>query len=459
MVVGVLANLPTLPRLMSGGNVLVGRTACVAALILLAACFQNSSFDPTQGLAAPLTSDVIPLGSKGSYSVVFQGVLFRIPSGTLLGEVRIGNRVVDEMRWTRAESQTTEFNVGITDRLRERGYLMKDRSDAIFHPRRAVKTRYEMAAVLHRVEVDFEYKRSARPDAVGEGVGMATVRVEVQLHDAVLKETVYSKSFVGHGKDEGRKPTPIVPAVVDAVAQVATDPDFVKLVSKDMYTAHGTEGTREVAVVTACSPDDSISLPADLPEVLESVVEIQIGRSIGSGVIVSPDGYLLTAAHVIGDAKEAWVRTTRGPQLPATLIRSSSRLDVALLRVEGREHSCSAVRSIESDLELGRGVFGINISLGDRGTPTVTRGVVSGYADLQNRHLIQTDVAANPGSSGGPLIDDAGRVVGITVEKIVREGFEGLVFAVPTPIALDELGIEFRDDGLDRLLEDPQPPN
>ena len=438
---------------------MAGRAIWIVTFVLLAACAQNRSADPAQGLAASPTREVIPLGSQGSHSIVFQGVLFRIPSGTLLGEVRIGNRVSDEMRWTRTKSQTTEFNVGITDRLRELGYQMKDASDAIFHPRRAIKTRYEMAAVLHSVELDFEYKRSARPGEAREGVGDATVRVEVQRHDAVLKETVYTKSFVGYGEDKGRKPTPIVLAVVDAIAQVATDPDFVKLVSKNLNDADGTDGTTEVAVVTACSPEGSISLPRDLAQVLESVVEIQIGRSIGSGVIISPDGYLLTAAHVIGDAEEAWVRTTRGPQLPATLIRSSSRLDVALLRVEGREHSCSAVRGIETDLELGIGVFGINISVGDPGTPTVTRGVVSGYADLENRRLIQTDVAANPGSSGGPLIDDAGHVVGITVEKIVGVGFEGVVFAVPVPIALEELGIEFREVGGDRLFEDPRPPN
>lgn len=435
------------------------RTAWVAAFMLLVACSQNGPVGPAHGSAGVPAREVIPIGSKGSHSILFQGVLFRIPSGTLLGEVRIGNRVTDEMRWTRAKSQTTEFNVGVTDRLRELGYQMKDASDAIFHPRRAVKTRYEMAAVLHSVELDFEYKRSARPGEVRQGVGDAKVRVEVQLHDAVLKETVYTNSFVGYGKDTGRKPTPIVPAVIDAIAQVATDPDFVELASKDLNDAKGREHTAEIAVVTACSPDDSISLPADLPRVLESVVEIQIGRSIGSGVIVSPDGYLLTAAHVIGDAEEAWVRTTRGPQLPATLIRSSSRLDVALLRVEGREHSCSAVRGTESDLALGRGVFGINISVGDPGTPTVTRGVVSGYADLQSRRLIQTDVAANPGSSGGPLIDDVGRVVGITVEKIVGDGFEGVVFAVPAPTVLDELGIEFREADGDRLFEAARPTN
>jgi S1-C subfamily serine protease len=444
---------------MRGGNLLADRTAWVAAFILFVACSQNGPVDPTHGTAAPPAREVISLSSEGSHSILFQGVLFRIPSGALLGEVRIGNRVTDEMRWTRAKSQTIEFNVGITDRLRELGYQMKDASDAIFHPRRAVKARYEMAAVLHSVELDFEYERFARPGEVREGVGNARVRVEVQLHDAVLKETVYTKRFTGYGEDKGRKPTPIVPAVIDAVAQVATDPDFVELASKGLNDADDREDATEVSIVTACSADDSISLPTDLPRVLESVVEIQIGRSIGSGVIVSPDGYLLTAAHVVGDAENAWVRTTRGPQLPATLIRSSPRLDVALLRVEGREHSCSSIRGTESDLELGRGVFGINISVGDPGTPTVTRGVVSGYADLRNRRLIQTDVAANPGSSGGPLIDDAGRVVGITVEKIVGEGFEGVVFAVPAPTALDELGIEFRRAGDDRSLEKTLPAN
>jgi S1-C subfamily serine protease len=418
------------------------RVLVCIGLIAFAGCSQNHPIAPAE--SKPAVRQPLPLGKGGTQSIVFQRVLYRIPSGTLLGEVRRGRKVIDELRWTQAKAQTAEFNVGVTDRLRSLGFQMKDVSDALFDPGSAVKTRYEMAAVLHDVDLDYEYERAGPVGEARNGIGTAVVRLEVQLHDAVRKETVYTRKFVGRGQDSGRKPTPIVLAVVDAIAKVAYDEDFVGIVSKDAVDVPFGESGEEVAVVAACVAERSISLPEDLPRILDSVVEIQIGRAIGSGVIVSPDGYLLTAAHVVEGAEQAWVRTTRGPQLPARLIRTSSRFDVALLRIEGRGHACSSVRDAPSDLELGRGVFGINISVGDGGSPTVSRGVVSGYAEWDDRRLIQTDAAANPGSSGGPLIDDEGHVVGITVEKIVGEGFEGLGFAVPADQALSELGVEFR---------------
>jgi S1-C subfamily serine protease len=421
------------------------RTLWIAVFVLFAvlvSCAQKSAdiVPPSSPRPPP-----IPLPADGTHSILFQSVHFRIPSGSVLGEVREGRRVIDEMRWSRPRGKTAEFDVGVTDRLRELGFQMKDATDSLFGPMSGARVRFEMAAILHDAELDFQYQRTTNPNRRPEGVGLADVQVEVQLHDMLEKETVYTKEFSGHGEDHGQKPSPIVRAVIDAIAQVASDPEFVKIVSKGEGDPDDPADAANVSRVAACEPRRDRSLPADLPQVMESVVEIEIGRVHGSGVMISPEGYVITAAHIVGSASDVWVRFPVGPQLPATVVRSRPRHDIALLRVEGRGHACSPVRESTSDLEIGNGLFGINLAVGEAGTQTVSRGVVSGYSEWDDRRFIQTDATANPGASGGPLLDDNGEVVGITVNKIVREGFEGIGFAVPSAVALEELGIEFQE--------------
>jgi S1-C subfamily serine protease len=192
-------------------------------------------------------------------------------------------------------------------------------------------------------------------------------------------------------------------------------------------------------------PNDR-DLPGDLPATLEAVVEIRAGSVRGSGVIVSPDGWIVTAAHVVLDAPEVWVRLRSGLQLPATLHDANAEVDLALLRVPGRSHPCAPVRAAEGALDLGSDVFAVNVAIGDDRAPTVTRGVVSGFPVRDGRRFIQTDASLNPGSSGGPLLAPDGSIAGITVSKMVGVGLEGLGLAVPAAEAIERLEIELALD-------------
>ena len=198
--------------------------------------------------------------------------------------------------------------------------------------------------------------------------------------------------------------------------------------------------------LTTCPGDESVSLPRDLPKILDSVIEIQVGSSMGTGVIVSPDGWIVTAAHVVDDAVEIWVRFPNGAQVPATLHKSDPEFDVALLRIVGRDYPCSRIRTATHDLELGRDVFAVNLALGENRNPTVTRGVVSGYPEQQGKRFIQTDASVNPGSSGGPLFASDGTIAGITVGKIMGVGIEGLGFALPIREVVHHLSVHIQDD-------------
>jgi serine protease Do len=414
---------------------------CLSLPLSLTACGPNQGPSKEAVVQRPLP---IPLGDAGSHAMSFQKVVFRISSGTLLGEARTRGKVFDEIRWSRSSGASTEFNVAVTDAFRTLGYDMRDSADALFEPGGTVKVRYELAAILHSTELDFEYKYDSRRYRIGEGIGRADVRVEVRLRDVIQDKTVFSRSFEGHGEDTGLEPNPIAKAVVDAITQSTSDSAFVELVAKrpGMGGPDDSEQTR----VVVCVPKAEMLLPGGLSDVLKSVVEVQVGGTIGAGVLISPDGWILTAHHVVSGATEIWVRLNNGIQLPARLHQDHPFSDVSLIKLEGRNYPCAPPRRTDEELSPGSEVFAINIAVGDGTKPTVSRGVVAGYAEDEGQLFIQTDASINAGSSGGPLFSPSGRVAGVTVAKMVGFGVEGLGFAVPVDDAIRNLSIHLQSN-------------
>ena len=157
----------------------------------------------------------------------------------------------------------------------------------------------------------------------------------------------------------------------------------------------------------------------------------------GSGFIVSPDGYILTNAHVVADADEVTVRTTDRREYTAKVVGLDKRTDVAVIKIEGKD--LPVVRLGDpSKLRPGEWVLAI-------GSPftfenSVTAGIVSATGrSMPGEDLvpfIQTDVAVNPGNSGGPLFNLNGEVVGINSQIYSRSGgYMGLSFAIPIDVA------------------------
>jgi serine protease Do len=171
-------------------------------------------------------------------------------------------------------------------------------------------------------------------------------------------------------------------------------------------------------------------------------------QSLGSGFIISPDGYVLTNNHVIADADSIIVRLSDRSELKAKLVGTDPRSDVALLKIEGK--NLPTVKLGDSDkLKVGEWVLAIGSPFGF--DHSVTKGIVSAKGrTLPNDAyvpFIQTDVAINPGNSGGPLFNMNGEVVGINSQIFTRSGgFMGLSFAIPIDVALD-VSNQLKKDG------------
>jgi serine protease Do len=232
-----------------------------------------------------------------------------------------------------------------------------------------------------------------------------------------------------------------------AVAQTQVLPDFTRLVDD--------QGNAVVNISTTQAPRRTSALPQvpgmedeEIQEFFRRFIPRQQpgpgpgrpeSRSLGSGFIISGDGYILTNAHVVDGADEINVKFTDKREFKAKVIGADRRTDVALIKIDGS--SLPTVRFGDpSKLKVGEWVVAIGSPFGFENT--VTAGIVSakGRSLPQENFVpfIQTDVAINPGNSGGPLFNMRGEVIGINSQIYSRTGgFMGLSFAIPIDVALD----------------------
>ncbi len=243
-------------------------------------------------------------------------------------------------------------------------------------------------------------------------------------------------------------------AVLSLTAQAQNKglPDFTELVEKqgaavvNISTTQVIRGANRGVQPFPFAEDDPMSdffrrfIPRQ-PGVLgaPSVPRDFESRSLGSGFIVSNDGFILTNAHVVDSADEILVRLTDKREYKAKVIGADKRTDVALIKIEATALPVVRV-GYPNDLKVGEWVVAIGSPFGFDNS--VTAGIVSakGRSLPQENFVpfIQTDVAVNPGNSGGPLFNMQGEVVGINSQIYSRSGgFMGISFAIPIDVAMD----------------------
>ena len=221
-------------------------------------------------------------------------------------------------------------------------------------------------------------------------------------------------------------------------------------------TAASTPAANGRTVTTIDSTDDITTVVAAARESVVTITADGVASSrfspfavptsgVGSGVILTSDGYILTNRHVVENSQTLTVALSDGRALDAKIVKISATTDLALIKVAATGLHAASIGD-STAIRVGQTAIAIGSPLGTY-TETVTRGIVSGLdreitvTDEASRSqktlsgLIQTDAAINPGNSGGPLLDIGGTVVGINTA--VATSAEGLGFAIPIAAARD----------------------
>jgi S1-C subfamily serine protease len=181
---------------------------------------------------------------------------------------------------------------------------------------------------------------------------------------------------------------------------------------------------RTVERVASVAVRDRVSLVA---ESMKATLTVRHARGSGSGFVISSDGLMVTNAHVIEGANRLVAQTTEGDEYLLTVVATDSARDLALLKMAGWAGPFLELGDSEN-ISAGEEVLALGSPLGLEGT--ATRGIVSAKRRIDGISVIQIDAAINPGSSGGPLLEAGGRVIGVTSWKISSQRTESIGFAV-----------------------------
>jgi S1-C subfamily serine protease len=320
-----------------------------------------------------------------------------------------------------------KFTLSVLETLRKAGYNVVGAENVLF----AVDKSSEARLLLGGTIIDVTRHRN-----LPGNVDLCDVAVRWELFDKVAEQVVYKRLTrfrIIVGKNKPVTEIDLNRLVTGALASLLASPRFVD-------AAKLTPGT-EIAASAPASYRPCSAVPRSLPTDIDAVIaaSASIPAGGGAGVFVSPDGVLLTAAHVVAGLDEVAVKLRDGRSLPGRVVRRDPERDVAIVRVAGAPESCVAIAAAWP--AIGDELFAIGAPTGEELAFSVSRGIASGAPIVEGRKLIQTDASISPGNSGGPLLDAKGRLVGIVAAKRVGVAVEGIAFAVHADTALAWLGL------------------
>jgi serine protease Do len=270
----------------------------------------------------------------------------------------------------------------------------------------------------------------------------ATMTVEWQVFDPVRREVIGRIETTAGAEDNKRSKDGLALIVVAAFRQNASS-----LMGNDEFrriVAVRKDAPREAKTGKDKNPiflmlEKNTKTP--LSEAQGSVVTVTTADGHGSGFLISPDGYLITNQHVVGASTTVRIRWSDGFEDTGEVIRSDKRRDVALIKAGA--HSRQPLNLRMNAIHTGDTVFAIGTPLKKQFQGTLTRGVVSSFRLIDGLNFLQSDAVVNPGNSGGPLIDENGQVVAITVSVYRPDDTPtGINFFIPIGDALDFLNLK-----------------
>jgi len=382
----------------------------------------------------------VPVTEQQFDEVGFAGLLSSISPGTTIGAHHDGIAQIPHFSYRWGENYWIRpddgFGAKATTLLRRAGYRALGDPESVFEPDSERKARVQLAAKVTGVA-----HNTFAPLAGGFGELLLTI--EWQLYDTVDRSLRLKETTTGYAKSKFGSSGLVLDAFGVALNNLLARPTFAAAMRRRNTTDESIwSRTAQTISIRKCPANPSTELPRDFDIAMRAVVRIQCGLLTGSGAVVSPDGFVLTVAHLVSGAMRCQVYFRSGLSLEAEVLRADPPQDVAVIRIPGSGHACLPCDA--SPPELGVEIYAI-------GNPltyefSVTKGVVSATRTVDGREFVQTDASVNEGSSGGPIVDHRGHMRAIVSWKRVDPTAEGLSFASTIEAAFHRLGLTWGEE-------------
>jgi S1-C subfamily serine protease len=393
-----------------------------------------------------------PIAAGGQYSsaIEFRKFLIRLPEDSVIGALQVGQECMgrEPLTWKLTPQSTASQDFGglLLEEVSAAGYSVAGNRDALFEDVREKKADYVVAGIIRDVRANVCFANPKKNLATAE----ASLVIDWQIYSYRTRDVALKTTTAGWSVLPRPQPEPgadaISRAVVAASRNLLADPQF-----HDLLTGNGADrqiGPRApIAVAYETFPKNkkpSKNAETVVADSRMAVVTVFAGDALGSGFLISKDGYLLTDEHVVGSSRYVRVKFVTGREVNGEVVRVDRKRDVALVKLEDDVYPF-LVLGESSRVQPGADVFAIGTPLEEAFGQTVTKGIVSGYGEEDGQRILRSDVSIQKGNSGGPLLDRSGVVVGLSVNAytLLPEGIGiGLNGFIPIEEALRALTIQ-----------------
>jgi S1-C subfamily serine protease len=426
------------------------RSTVILATLLCLRCASAPTYDSPE-IRTVEQREPLPAADEAR-PIEFRKLLLRLPHDHVIGATETGRGCagIGPLSWKPGREATgsagDDLAPLLTEELVSAGYTLAGASnpDALFDDPHERKPEFAIGGIVRDVRASVCYAQPSKPAATAR----ASLAVEWQVYSyrtrsVALRATTEGGSLVDVAQ-EGAGAEAISRAFASAARNFLADPRF-----RDLIAGAGPGSGKAPAPPIAVAyerraPRRESDFESIVSDSRMSVVTVFAGDAMGSGFVISRDGYLLTDEHVVGSVRTVRVKFVTGREVDGEVVRVDRRRDVALIKLENDVYPYLPL-GVSSLVRPGADVFAIGTPLAESFGQTVTKGIVSGYGEEDGLRILRSDVSVHRGNSGGPLLDHTGVVVGLSVSgfMLMPEGVGvGLNAFIPIEEALDALSIE-----------------
>lgn len=420
-------------------------SASIISAFLISGCATSAKI-PVTPIKQPIEIDYSK--AKDSKPIQFKKIVVKLSRGEHIGAIEAGLFCVphSDLKW-RGSKMTLNSDV-LTEIFREElekaNYKVVGDPDALFEDPSEWKAEILIAGLVKELKGNICYPYGGFGNwtsSKGEGY----MKVEWQIYSRLDRKVIHKVTTEASSIQTETSDNPDLVwenSFALNIQNLLADKKFNEIVtSNKRYDLSVEKPLNQEKIFINCKKEKTLPINESINEVKASIVTIYANSGHGSGFFIDGNGYVLTNQHVVGEAKFVKIKLATGREVLGEVIRRNNYRDIALIKTQEQNFISLPIR--KKDLSISSEVYAVGSPLDEKLDSTISKGIVSSYRDVDGLKYIQSDVNVLPGNSGGPLLDNKGNVIGVTVQGIMlRGGMADVNFFIPIHDAFKYLQIE-----------------